>query len=148
MNQPTQYGPYLTSVLSYLNHYRLIPFNRLKQLTQDIFKETISQAILMNMTKQFYQLLEATETSISKNLLASNYLYLHETGCYFNGNQRWLQVTSNKRYTHYFVDEKLGSKVMNTNRTLPSFKGTVIHDYWTPSSNTRTLLMSYVMFTT
>ena len=132
VNQPTQYGPHLTSILSYLNHYRLIPFNRLKQLTQDIFEETISQATLMNMTKRFYQLLEATETSISESLLASNYLYLDETGCYFNGNQRWLHVTSNKRYTHYFVDEKRGSKVINTNRTLPSFKGTFIHDHWTP----------------
>ena len=51
VTQPTQYGPHLTSVLSYLSHYQLIPFNRLKQLAQDIFGATISQGTLVNMTK-------------------------------------------------------------------------------------------------
>jgi len=132
VTQPTQYGPHLTSVLSYLSHYQLIPFNRLKQLTQDIFKTTISQGTLVNMTKRFYELLEPTEVSIKENLLASNYLHLDETGCYVNGHRYWLHVTSNKKYTHYFVHEKRGSKAIETNGILPSFKGTVIHDHWTP----------------
>ena len=85
ITQSTQYGPHLTSVLSYLSHYQLIPFNRLKQLTQDIFRLTISQGTLMNMMKRFYELLETTESSIKENLLASSYLHLDETGCYVNG---------------------------------------------------------------
>ena len=132
VTQPTQYGPHLTSVLSYLSHYQLIPFSRLKQLTQDIFKTTISQGTLVNMTKRFYKLLEPTEVSIKENLLASNYLHLDETGCYVNGHRYWLHVTSNKKYTHYFVHEKRGSKAIETNGIPPSFKGTVIHDHWTP----------------
>ena len=51
VTQPTQYGPHLTSVLTYFSHYQLIPFNRLKQLTQDIFKATISQGTLVNRLK-------------------------------------------------------------------------------------------------
>ena len=53
VTQPTQYGPQKSSVLAYLSHYQLIPFNRLKQLTQDIFGVTISQGTLVNMTKRF-----------------------------------------------------------------------------------------------
>ncbi|MFQ6895645.1 MAG: IS66 family transposase [Turicibacter sp.] len=132
VTQPTQYGPHLTSVLSYLSHYQLIPFNRLKQLTQDIFRLTISQGTLVNMTKRFYELLETTEASIKENLLASSYLHLDETGCYVNGKRQWLHVTSNKRYTHYFIHEKRGSQAIEANGILPSFKGTVIHDHWTP----------------
>ena len=132
VTQPTQYGPHLTSVLAYLSHYQLIPFNRLKQLTQDIFGVTISQGTLVNMTKRFYELLETTEASIKENLLASSYLHLDETGCYVNGKRQWLHVTSNKRYTHYFVHEKRGSQAIEANGILPSFKGTVIHDHWTP----------------
>ena len=132
VTQPTQYGPHLTSVLSYLSHYQLIPFKRLKQLTQDIFGLTISQGTLVNMTKRFYELLETTEASIKENLLASSYLHLDETGCYVNGKRQWLHVTSNKRYTHYFIHEKRGSQAIEANGILPSFKGTVIHDHWTP----------------
>ena len=71
VTQPTQYGPHLTSVLTYFSHYQLIPFNRLKQLTQDIFRATISQGTLVNMTKRCDELLETTEASIKENLLAS-----------------------------------------------------------------------------
>ena len=132
VTQPTQYGPHLTSVLTYFSHYQLIPFNRLKQLTQDIFKATISQGTLVNMTKRCDELLETTEASIKETLLASHHLHLDETGCYVNGKRHWLHVTSNKRYTHYFVHEKRGSQAIEANGILPSFKGTVIHDHWTP----------------
>ena len=43
-----------------------------------------------------------------------------------------LHVTSNQKFTHYFVHEKRGSQAMEANGLLPSFKGTVIHDHWTP----------------
>ena len=132
VTQPTQYGPHLTSVLSYLSHYQLIPFNRVKQLTQDIFGATIIQETLVNMTKRFYELLETTEASIKESLLSSNYLHLDETGCHVNGKRQWLHVTSNKKFTHYLVHEKCGSKAIEANGILPSFKGTIIHDHWTP----------------
>ena len=115
VTQPIQYGPHLTSVLSYLSHYQLIPFNRLKQLTQDIFAATISQGTLMNMTKRFYELLAPTEASTKENRLSSNYLHLDETGCYVNGKRQWLYVTSNKKFTHYLVHEKRGSQAIESN---------------------------------
>ena len=66
VTQPTQYEPHLTSILSYLSYYQLIPFKRLKQLTLDIFGVTLSQWTLMDMTKRFYELLETTEISIKE----------------------------------------------------------------------------------
>lgn len=38
-------------------------------------------------------------------------------------------VTSNKKYTHYFVHEKRGSKAIEVNGILSSFKWTVIHNH-------------------
>lgn len=96
----------------------MIPVNRLKQLTKDVFGAKINQGTLANMTKRFYDLLETTETSIKESLLLSNYLHLDETGCYVNGDRQWGHVTSNKRYTHYFVHEKCGSKVIEANGIL------------------------------
>lgn len=132
ITQPTQYGTHLTSVLAYLNHYQFVPHDRLKQLTKDIFGAKISTGTLVNMTKRFYDLLETTEVSIKENLLASHLLHLDETGCYVDGSRHWLHVTSNKQYTHYFVHEKRGSKAIEANGILPYFKGTAIHDHWTP----------------
>lgn len=74
----------------------MIPFNRLKQLNQDIFGATIIQGKLVNMTKRFYELLEMTEVSIKVGILASNYLHLDETGCFVRGHRYCLHVTSNK----------------------------------------------------
>ena len=132
VTQPTQYGPHLASVLSYFNHYQLIPYDRLKQLAKDVFGAKMSKGTLVNLTKRFYGLLESTEASIKESLLASSYLHLDETGCYVNGNRHWLHVTSNQKYTHYFVHEKRGSKAIEDNGILPFFNGTVIHDHWTP----------------
>ncbi len=47
-------------------------------------------------------------------------MHLDETGCYVNGKRQWLRVTSNKRYTHYFVHEKRGSQAIEENGILPS----------------------------
>lgn len=132
ITQPTQYGTHLTSVLAYLSHYQFVPYNRLKQLTKDIFGANISAGTLVNMTKRFYEQLETTEASIKENLLASHLLHLDETGCYVNGARHWLHVTSNKQYTHYFVHEKRGSQAIESNGILPYFKGTAIHDHWSP----------------
>ncbi|EGC90817.1 hypothetical protein HMPREF9402_0043 [Turicibacter sp. HGF1] len=51
ITQPTQYGSHLTGVLAYLNHYQFVPYDRLKQLTKDIFGAKISSGTLVNMTK-------------------------------------------------------------------------------------------------
>lgn len=117
-------------MLSYLNHYQFIPYDCLRQLTKDVFGAKINQGTLANLIQRFYGLLEKTEVAIKESLLSSNYLHLDETGSYVNGNQYWLNVTSNKRYTHYFVHEKRGSKSIEANGILPSFKGTVINDHW------------------
>lgn len=132
VTQLTQYRPRLTSVLSYLNHYQFIPYDRLKQLTREGFGSNILQGTLANIIQRFYDLLEKTEVAIKESLLSWKYLGLDETGCYMAGNRHRLHVTSNKRYTHYFTHEKRGSKEIEANGILSYFKGTVIHDHWTP----------------
>lgn len=104
--QPTQYGTHLTSILADLNHYQFIPYDRLKQLTKDVFGAQISQGTLVNMTQRVYSLLESTESLIKDLRLTSKVLHLDETGCYVDGNRHWFHVTSNKQYTHYFVHDK------------------------------------------
>ncbi len=70
--------------------------------------------------------------AIKESLLSSKYLHLDETGCHVASNRHRLHVTSNKRYTNYFIHEKSGSKAIEANGILSYFKATVIHDHWTP----------------
>lgn len=74
VTHPMQYGTHLTSVLAYLNQYRFISCDRLKQLTKDVFGSEISKGTLVNMAKRINGLLESTEASINEKLLTQSSL--------------------------------------------------------------------------
>ena len=110
-----------------------------------MFGATISQGTLANITQIFYGLLEKAEVAIKESLLSSKYLHLDETGCCVAGNRRWIHAISKKRYTHYFTHEKRGSKAIEANGILSSFKGTVICNHWMPYFIAHMLYVTFII---
>jgi transposase len=45
--QPTQYGPRVRAVATYLSQYQLLPYERIKELFADLFDHTISPATVV-----------------------------------------------------------------------------------------------------
>ena len=54
ITQPVQYGPRVKATASYLSHYQLLPYARLQELFEDVFKLPLSEGTLFNITSVCY----------------------------------------------------------------------------------------------
>jgi transposase len=132
VKQPVQYGPNITAFAAYLHHYQMIPFQRMSELFEEVFSQRISEGTLVKMIERVSDSLIEIEAAIKENLVASDLIHLDETGCYVGEQRQWLHSTSNDQYTYYQVHEKRGQEAIAAIDILSRFKGTAIHDCWSP----------------
>lgn len=132
VTQPVQYGPRAKAAAVYLNAYQLIPYDRAGELMSDLFSCPISQATLVNATRAASGTLEPVEDEIKRMLAGSPVANFDETGMRVEGRGTWLHVASTERLTHYGVHTRRGRKATDDIGILPGFRGTAVHDCWSP----------------
>ncbi|MBP9692572.1 MAG: IS66 family transposase [Alphaproteobacteria bacterium] len=132
ITQPVQYGPRVKATASYLSHYQLLPYARLTELFGDLFKLSLSEGTLFNITKVAYEKLEDYELQVKQHLINSPVVHFDESGIRVMKKLNWLHVASTKTLTFYGMHEKRGFEAMEAMGILPEFKGTAIHDHWHP----------------
>lgn len=132
ITQPVQYGPRVKATASYLSHYQLLPYARLQELFEDVFKLPLSEGTLFNLTKGCYKKLEEYETHIKQMLISSPVVHFDESGLRVRQELNWLHVASTETLTHYEMHKKRGQEAMDDMGILPDFKGIAVHDHWKP----------------
>lgn len=132
ITQPVQYGSRVKATASYMNHYQLIPYARLAEMFEDIFKCPLSEGTLFNTHKTAYENLETYEAEVKQQLINSPVAHFDESGLRVLKELYWLHATSTSTYTHYEVHKKRGVEAMEAIGILPHFKGRAIHDHWKP----------------
>ncbi len=132
ITQPTQYGTRVKAIASYLSHYQLLPYARLTELFEDLFKLPLSEGTLFNTTKVCYEGLEKYELQVKQRLIDSSVVHFDESGIRVKKELNWLHVASTETLTHYAIHKKRGFEAMEAIEILPFFKGTAVHDHWKP----------------
>ena len=132
ITQVVQYGPRVKAMASYLSHYQLLPYARLQELFEDVFKLPLSEGTLFNLTSVSYKKLEEYETHIKKMLTLSPVVHFDESGLRVREELNWLHVASTETLTHYEMHKKRGQEAMDAIGILPAFKGIAVHDHWKP----------------
>jgi transposase/uncharacterized coiled-coil protein SlyX len=132
VTQVVQYGERAKSFAVYLNQYQLIPYERVTEMSRDLFGQPISQGTLLNAIETSYGNLESTENWIKSGILNSHTTHFDETGLYRSGKRVWLHNASTKEFTYYFPHSKRGSAAMDEAGILPNYKGVAVHDHWEP----------------
>jgi len=130
VSAPVQYGTSVKSLMTYLNQYQLLPYDRIREFFRDLFGQDISQATCIQANESLYQQLEDFEADIMKRIKISDVAHFDETGVRVEGKLHWLHVASTAEYTHYSVQEKRGQMGMDEAGILPSFSGIAVHDAW------------------
>ena len=77
---PTGYGENLKAIVSYLNTYHMLPYERITQLIQDISEHKISVGTVFNILNDTYENLQSFENSLKKRVLKEEVLHSDETG--------------------------------------------------------------------
>lgn len=127
--QPVQYGNRLKSVLVYLNHYQLLPLDRIKELCADLFGHSLSEATIFNAGVSCNNRLVPFAETLKTQLIESAVVHFDETGIRINGKTQWLHVASTPLLTHYGAFSRRGQEAMDAMDILPRFSGRAIHDH-------------------
>lgn len=130
IKQPTQYGPRIKAILTYLNQYQLLPYERTSELFSDLFDIELSAGTIVNTNRVCFEALKSVEEMIKDKIIASPVVHFDETGLYTEEDRWWLHVASTKDLTYYAAHPRRGKAATDIMDILPNFYGTAVHDSW------------------
>jgi transposase len=125
---PIQYGAKIKSLAVYLNQQQFIPYDRLQEIFSDLFGVSISDKVLLASNTFCFENLSETESLIAEALVQSSVMHNDETGIRCEGDNKWVHVSSNPRFTHYAPHNKRGKEAIDAIGLLPGYQGTSVHD--------------------
>jgi transposase len=125
-----QYGPNIKSLLVYMQDYQLLPYERTKELVQDIFGHQLSSGTLYNIRRSAFGQLATFEERLKALLAAAVVAGFDETGIRIMAKRLWLHSCSTAEHAYYEAHAKRGREAMDDIGILPKFKGIAIHDFW------------------
>ncbi|MCP3764388.1 transposase [Domibacillus sp. A3M-37] len=125
-----QYGSGVQSLLVYLHHGQLLPYERTVEVMRDLFGQTISQGTLSNILQRTALSLEPEVEEIRSVILSSPVVHMDETGMDVLPKRQWVHVYSTPDETFYALHSKRRCEAMNEIGFLPDYQGIAIHDEW------------------
>lgn len=125
-----QYGPNIKSLLVYMQDYQLLPYERTKELVQDIFGHQLSSGTLYNIRRTAFGRLATFEERLKALLAAAVVAGFDETGIRIMAQRLWLHSCSTSQHAYYEAHAKRGREAMDDIGILPKFEGIAIHDFW------------------
>ena len=139
----TQYGDNLKSLVSYLNAYQMLPYERIAETIEDLTSHKIGVGTIYNFLNRYYEKLENFESSLKQSLLKEDILHGDETGVNIRSKLHWIHVASSSVMTYYMLHEKRGTIAMDAMEIIPSYEGILLHDHWRPYNRYTNCTHSY-----
>lgn len=127
-----QYGPGFKSLVVYFNKTQLVPLNRTAEIIRNLFGINLSEASILNFSKEGYEKLEVFEIAIKECIIKSDVIHNDESGGRYEKKLGWFQVASTKLLTFFYFHHNRGCKAMDEMGILPNFKGKSMHDFFKP----------------
>ncbi len=125
-----QYGPNIKSMVVYLQDYQLLPYERTKELVNDLLGHSLSKGSLYNFRQKAFDKLESFEEKLKSLLDLCLVLGFDETGFRINKKRWWLHSCSTDRHAYYAVHPNRGQLAMEDIGILPLYEGIAVHDFW------------------
>ena len=130
LNAITQYGDNLKALISYLNTYQMIPYERISEMIKDLTAHSISVGSIYNFLVTHYDKLDNFETILKRSILKEDIINSDETGVHVKNKLHWIHVTSSSVLTYYMIHKKRGSIAMDDMEIIPNYSGILVHDHW------------------
>jgi transposase len=127
---PAQYGPRFKAQMTYFNTQQFIPFDRLTQLCEDLYRQPLSEATIVAGNQRAYDNLALFEQTLVDLLPQAPLNHGDESGLRVAKDLYWLHVVSNTGLTFYGVHPKRGAEAMDYFNILPRCKNWIIHDHF------------------
>jgi transposase len=125
VNAPVQYGSRIAALVIYLQHYQLLPEDRLAELMADLFGIKLAAATIARMSRTCAARLQDFVATVRNLVATAAVKHMDETGLRIGGKTQWLHVACTAFLTFYRVCARRGSLLTNVS-------GIVVHDHWLP----------------
>jgi transposase len=122
---PVQYGPRIAALVTYLQHYQLLPEDRLAELMADLFGIRLVAATIARMSRTCAARLQDFVATVHSLVVGAAVKHMDETGFRVGGKTQWLHVACTAWLTFYRICARRGS-------LLDNVSGIVVHDHWLP----------------
>ena len=109
-----QYGPNVTSLISYFSVYQYVPFKRLKELFSHIFNLELSEGTIDNVLKRMSVKAQPFYEKIRELILQLKQAGSDETSVIVNGIKFWIWVWQSKILTYLTLSESRGMKAIDS----------------------------------
>ncbi len=139
----TQYGDNLKSLISYLNAYQMLPYERIAETIEDLTSHKMSVGSIYNFLNTHYDKLEEFEITLQQSLLKEDVINSDETGVNVKAKLHWIHVASSSLMTYYMLHKKRGGIAMDDMEIIPNYTGILVHDHWRPYNKYNNCSHSY-----
>jgi transposase len=130
VDNPVKYGKNIETLIGYLSVRQYLPFKRLKEMLNDIFKVQISEGGLHCLLNRLASKGVDAYEMIRQNVLHSRVIGTDETGVKINGKKHWFWTWQNNRATYIAASTNRGTTTINENMSGMSQKAVLVHDCW------------------
>lgn len=130
VNTPVGYGPWVEGLIGYWHSRQYIPFDRMKEVFNEVFSLPISEGglhhILARLSKKALPMYE----HIRKEITGSEVVGTDETGMKIDGKKNWYWTWQNKKLTFIAASENRGFKTIEANFGQGLVQTILVHDCW------------------
>ena len=129
---PTQYGPHLRALGTYLSVYQHLPYERTAELLADWLGAPVATGTLVNMVADASDRVEPALVAIRDQIAASDVVHADETGARVDGRLNWMHSASTTTHTLFTAHPRRGLEAMTAAGVLAKVSGVLVHDGWSP----------------
>ena len=128
VNAPTQYGPGMQAAAAYLCGYQHVPYDRTRQLFEDLLGASVSTGWIANAVANVSDATIPVVELIADAIRGAEVAHFDETGARVDGKLHWVHVAATELLAHFDVHTKRGTDAMCDIGILPEFRGVAMHD--------------------
>jgi transposase len=130
VDSPVKYGKSIETLIGYLSVRQYLPFKRLQEIMNDIFKVQISEGGLHLLMNRLASKGADAYEMIRQKVLQSQVIGTDETGVKINGKNHWFWTWQNNRATFIAPSTNRGTTTIIENMSGISGEAVLVHDCW------------------
>jgi transposase len=128
VNAHVQYGSSVRGLVGYFAKYQMIPSERLEELMSDIFKVSLSEGTIDNISNYATEALNEYSLKAEKHVPEMKVGNVDETPVKVAGKMGYFHVLSNEAFSFLYFNFSRGMKAVKEQGFLEKFKGVLVHD--------------------
>lgn len=136
VSSPVSYGPRTESLIGYLHARQYLPFDRMREMFNDVFGLGISEGGIHYLLERFSKKSMPAYELIKQRIATSSVVGTDETGANVDGAKNWFWTWQNDKLTYIAHSENRGSATIEKEFPGGFPRSVLVRDGWRPQVGT------------